>query len=57
MDLQDVRLIDMTRITGTSRQTLINWRRNKPALFDVVKLGTLAAIRAERAASENGPSQ
>ncbi|CAB4132073.1 hypothetical protein UFOVP136_30 [uncultured Caudovirales phage] len=30
---------DMVRLTQTSRQTLNNWKKNKPMLYEVVHLG------------------
>ena len=33
--------LELTRITGVSKETLTNWMKNKPLLFDVVLLGAL----------------
>ena len=35
-------LAQVSEMTGVSRQTLINWHRNKPNLFSVVLYGCLA---------------
>jgi len=35
-------LAEVTRLTGVSKETLSNWQRNKPKLFDVVLKGCLA---------------
>lgn len=32
-------LAELSRLTGVSEQTLINWFHDKPKLFDVVVLG------------------
>jgi hypothetical protein len=34
-------LAELVRITGESKQTLINWHRNKPQLFKVVISGAV----------------
>jgi len=34
-------LAQLVRITGESKQTLINWHRNKPQLFKVVIAGAV----------------
>jgi AcrR family transcriptional regulator len=39
-------LKEVTRITGTSAQTLINWHRSKRELFDTVVAGCVAKRRA-----------
>jgi hypothetical protein len=33
-------LAELSQITDTSVQTLINWHRDKPALFDAVLIGS-----------------
>ena len=35
-------LAELVEATGTSEQTLINWHRDKPKLFDVVIAGAVA---------------
>ena len=35
-------LAQLVAITGVSEQTLINWHRNKPRLFEVVIAGAVA---------------
>ena len=35
-------LVQLSKITGESQQTLINWHRNKPRLFAVVVAGAQA---------------
>jgi hypothetical protein len=32
-------LTQVSELTGTSLQTLINWERDKPKLFDIVLIG------------------
>jgi len=32
-------LVEVVDITGQSRQTLTNWHKNKPLLFNVVLIG------------------
>tara|TARA_R110002020_G_scaffold375633_1_gene586846 strand:- start:55 stop:246 length:192 start_codon:yes stop_codon:yes gene_type:complete len=32
-------LAELQRVTGESKQTLINWHKNKPILFEVVVIG------------------
>ena len=32
-------LAELSRVSGVSEQTLINWHRDKPVLFNVVCLG------------------
>ncbi|WP_221794631.1 hypothetical protein [Oceanobacter mangrovi] len=34
-------LAELVRTTGESKQTLINWHRNKPQLFKIVVSGAL----------------
>ena len=34
-------LVELSSITGQSEQTLINWYKKKPDLFDVVLLGAI----------------
>lgn len=34
-------LAELVRISGVSEQTLINWSRNKPRLFEIVIAGSL----------------
>jgi len=34
-------LVEMARVSGTHRQTLENWYRNKPDLFDLVLVGIM----------------
>lgn len=35
---------ELSRITGTSKETLTNWMKNKPKLFEVVLLGAVQTI-------------
>lgn len=35
-------LAELSRISGVSVQTLINWSRNKPKVFEIVILGAVA---------------
>lgn len=44
-------LAELSRITGESEQTLINWHKNKPVLFDIVTKGA-AAYAVEKIAKE-----
>lgn len=37
-----ITLAHVSRVSGTSVQTLINWHKNKPWLFDVVLAGVKA---------------
>lgn len=37
-------LTEVSEHTGTSLQTLINWHKNKPELFNVVCLGVIAKL-------------
>ena len=37
-------LTQVSELTGQSLQTLINWHKNKPELFDVVLLGCKAKL-------------
>lgn len=39
-------LAELSRVTRQSEQTLINWHKHKPELFDVVCLG-VAALKAK----------
>ena len=41
-------LAEVSRITGQSIETLNNWSRNKPDLFEVVLLGAKAKKRTAR---------
>lgn len=37
-------LAQVTRVTGVSAQTLINWQRNKPKLFNIVLKGVKSEV-------------
>ncbi len=41
-------LVELSRITGESQQTLINWHKKKPRLFQVVIAGALSLIDNQR---------
>lgn len=45
-------LAELRRITGQSDQTLINWSRNKPNLFEICVIGA-----AEKKRRENMPKR
>lgn len=36
-------LAELSRVSGVSEQTLINWHRDKPVLFNLVCLGAAMA--------------
>lgn len=38
-------LAQAARLTGQSNQTLTNWHRNKPELFDIVIIGCAQLIK------------
>lgn len=40
----------VSEVSGASPQTLGNWNRNKPALFRVVLLGVVAALKESKRA-------
>ena len=40
-------LAELRRMTGQSDQTLINWSRNKPELFEIVVIGTAEKKRQD----------
>ena len=37
-----LKLVEVSNLTGVSIQTLTNWYKNKPILFDVVLSGCIA---------------
>jgi hypothetical protein len=37
-------LLQVTELTGVRAQTLINWHKNKPKLFNIVLLGCLVQL-------------
>ena len=39
---------DIIRLTKTSRQTLHNWKKHKPELYDVVVIGCEAKLKQEQ---------
>lgn len=38
-------LLQVQQLTGQSAQTLINWHRDKPVLFQIVLLGCISRIK------------
>lgn len=38
-------LLQVQQLTGQSAQTLINWHRDKPALFQIVLLGCVSRLK------------
>jgi len=32
-------ITEISKITGVSRQTLYNWKKNKPDLFRIIEIG------------------
>lgn len=44
-------LAELSRVTRQSEQTLINWHKHKPELFDVVCLG-VAALKSSCVTNE-----
>ena len=36
-------LAEVTRLTGVSKETLTNWHRSKPKLFQIVLVGCMAS--------------
>ena len=40
-------LLQVTSMTGTRAQTLINWHKRKPELFKIVLLGCVSSVSKE----------
>lgn len=38
-------LLQVQQLTGQSAQTLINWHRDKPVLFQIVLLGCISRLK------------
>lgn len=38
---------DLVRLTKASRQTLYNWKKNKPDLYEVVQIGCKVKLNQE----------
>lgn len=43
-------LLELSELSGTSPQTLTNWHRNKPHLFELVLLGAVQKRLGKNAA-------
>ncbi|MEN9755879.1 MAG: hypothetical protein RL755_66 [Pseudomonadota bacterium] len=44
---------DLIRLSGVSKQTLHNWKKNKPVLYEVVRLGCEVKLQQEPQLQDN----